>query len=223
MKYKLLLTSGGIVPEIKKEFLSLLPKKKPEENKVVFITTAAFGENKEPHWLKKDRQLLYDCGIKDIEDVDLKDKTPKELEKILSDKDIIFINGGNTFYLLKETRESGFDKVLEKFLKRGGLYVGVSAGSYLACPTIEQATWKRADRNRWGVTDFKALNYVPFLIVAHFEEKYRTVVDGAAKTTRYPIVALTDKQAIIVDGKKVKVVGIGKKEFWNEFKEIQKK
>lgn len=81
MKQRLLLTSTGIVPEIKKEFLSLLPKKKPAENKVAFVTTAAYGENKDPHWLKKDRQLLYDCGIKEIGDINLKDKTPQELEK----------------------------------------------------------------------------------------------------------------------------------------------
>src|SRR3989338_10165873 len=221
MKHKLLLTSAGIVPEIKKEFLSLLPKKKPGDNKVAFITTAAYGENKDPHWWQKDRQRLYDCGIKDIEEIDLRERgeTPQELEKRLTDKDIIFVNGGNTFYLLEWTRKSGFKRVLSNFLKRGGLYVGVSAGSYLACPTIEQATWKRADRNRWGGTDFKALNLIPFLIVAHFEEKYRTIVDLAAKNTKYPIVALSDKQAIVVDGKTVRIVGVGKKEFWNGFKE----
>lgn len=147
-------------------------------------------------------------------------KTSTELEKILADKDVVFVNGGNTFYLLDWTRKSGFDTILNGFLKRGGLYVGVSAGSYLACPTIEQATWKRADRNRWGVTDFKALSYVPFLIVAHFEEKYRNLVDGAAKRTKYPIVALTDKQAVVVDGKKVKIVGVGNKEGWNGFEEV---
>ena len=219
MKHKLLLTSVGIVPEIKKEFLSLLPNKKPGDNKVAFITTAAYGENKDPHWLKKDRQLLHDCGIKDIEDIDLKGKTPQELEKIVTDKDIIFVNGGNTFYLLDWTRKSSFDAVVKKFLQRGGLYVGVSAGSYLVCPTIEQATWKRADRNRWGVTDFKALNLIHFLIVAHFEEKYRVIVDVAAKRTKYPIVALSDKQAIVVDGKNIKVIGVGRKEYWNWFKE----
>ena len=77
MKHKLLLTSAGIVPEIKKEFLSLLPKKKPGDNKVAFITTAAYGENKDPHWWQKDRQRLYDCGIKDIEEIDLRERGGK--------------------------------------------------------------------------------------------------------------------------------------------------
>ena len=215
----LLLTSAGIVPEIKNYFLSVLPKKKPEENRVAFVTTAAYGESKNPAWMEKDRQLLRECGIKHIEDLDLKDKTKKDLERILSDKDIIFVNGGNTFYLLKWVRESGFDKVLPHFLKRGGLYVGVSAGSYIACPTIEQATWKHQDRNRVGITDFTALGLVPFLITAHFEEKYKVIVDQAAKSTKYPIVALSDKQAVLVQDGKVEVVGKSKREYFNGFKE----
>ncbi len=218
MVQTLLLTSGGIVPEVRDYFLPLLPKK-PEENKVAFVTTAAYGETKNPTWMEKDRQLLYGCGIKHIEDLDLKDKTQVDLERILADKDIIFVNGGNTFYLLKWVRESSFDKVLSRFLARGGLYVGVSAGSYIACPTIEQATWKHQDRNRVGITDFTALKLVPFLITTHFEEKYKAIVEQAAKKTDYPIVALTDQQAIVVRGKKVQIIGKGKKEYWNGFKE----
>ncbi|MEK6901511.1 MAG: Type 1 glutamine amidotransferase-like domain-containing protein, partial [Nanoarchaeota archaeon] len=94
-----------------------------------------------------------------------------------------------------------------------------SAGSYIACPTIEAATWKHQDRNRVGMTNFKALNLVSFLITAHFEEKYRAIVEQAAKKTKYHIVALTDRQAIIVRGNKIKMVGEGKKEYWNGFKE----
>ncbi len=193
--------------------------KNPEDNKVAFITTAAYGETKNPTWLENDKHLLRDCGIKSIEDLDLKDKTKGDLEKILADKDIIFVTGGNTFYLLHWARKSGFNKVLPHFLERGGLYIGVSAGSYIVCPTIEQATWKHQDRNRVGIHDFTALNIVPFLITAHFEEKYKEVVDHAAKLTDYPIVALTDRQALIVRGKKVQIIGDGRKEYWNGFKE----
>ena len=219
MAQTLLLTSAGIVPEIREYFLSILPKSKPEENRVAFVTTAAYGESKNPAWMEKDRQSLYNCGIKQIEDVDFKDKTQKDLKKILSDKDIIFVNGGNTFYLLKWVRESGFDKLLSGFLRRGGLYVGVSAGSYIACPTIEAAMWKHQDRNRVGITDFTALNVVPFLITAHFEKKYRSIVAEVAKTTKYPIVALTDQQAVLVKGKTIKLLGTPEKNYWNGFQE----
>lgn len=214
----LLLTSSGIEASIKPTFISLLTKP-ANEVKVAFITTAAYGESKNPTWMEKDRQLLYECGIKTIEDLDLKDKTQSELEKIIADKEIIFVNGGNTFYLLHWIRESGFDKVLPTFLRRGGLYVGVSAGSYVACPTIEAATWKPKDSNRIGLTNLTALNLIPFLIVAHFEEKSRTNVEAEAKKTKYPIVALADEQAILIDGKKVKLIGTGERNFYNGFRE----
>jgi dipeptidase E len=218
MNYKLLLTSHGIVPEIREYFLSLLSKK-PEENNAVLITTAAYGESENPHWLERDRQSLYDCGIKNIEDLDLKEKSQGDLEKTLANKDVIFVSGGNSFYLLHWIRKSGFDKAVIDFLERGGLYVGASAGSYVACPTIEQAMWKRQDRNKVNITDLTALNLVPFLITAHFEEKYRDVIESATKRTQYPIVALTDKQAILIEKSGVKIVGEGRKEFWNRFKE----
>ncbi|MBI5390925.1 Type 1 glutamine amidotransferase-like domain-containing protein [Candidatus Woesearchaeota archaeon] len=216
MAQTLLLTSAGIVPEVRDSFISLLPKKLSEIT-VAFVTTAAYGETKNPAWLEKDRQLLYGCGIQHIEDLDLKDKTPAALEMILSKKDVLFVNGGNTFYLLHWVRKSGFGRVLSHFLKRGGIYVGVSAGSYIACPTIEAATWKHQDRNRVGMTDFTALHLVPFLITAHFEEKYRVIINQATQKTDHPIVALTDRQAIMVHGKEAHLIGTGKLECWNGF------
>ena len=218
MTYKLLLTSAGIVPEIRKSFLSLLSKK-PEESNVAFVTTAAYGETDNPVWMIESKRLLHDCRIRNIEDIDLKDKTQSELEQMLASKDIVYVEGGNTFYLLHWIRKSGFDRCVTDFLNRGGIYVGVSAGSYIACPTIEAATWKRQDRNTIGISDLTALGLVPFLITAHFEEKYRTIIDAAAKKTRYPVVALNDKQAVLVEDAKVQAIGEGKKEFWNGFRE----
>ena len=70
-----------------------------------------------------------------------------------------------------------------------------------------------------GLKDLTALNLVPFLITAHFEEKYRLIVEKAAKRTDYPIVALYEGQAVLVIDNKTKVVGKSKKEFFNGFKE----
>ncbi len=214
----LLLTSSGIEAPIKPAFVSLLTKP-ANEVKVCFITTAAYGESKNPTWMEKDRGLLQECGIKHIEDLDIKDKTQSELEKIIADKDIIYVNGGNTFYLLYWVRKSGFDSVVSKYVKRGGLYVGVSAGSYVVCPTIEAATWKHSDRNKVGLEDLTALSLVPFLITAHFEEKYRKIVEAEAKKIKYPIVALADGQAVLVEGKEVKLIGKGERNFYNRFRE----
>jgi len=215
---KLLLTSQGVQPELKDVFLRLLDKP-VDQIKVTFVVTAAYGEEPNPKWLEDYREQLRDCGINNIKDLDVAGKNQTELEKIISDKDIIFVNGGNTFYLLKSVRDSGFDKVIKDHINKGKLYLGISAGSYIACPTIEQSNWKHADKNKVGLTDLSALNLVSFLISAHFEEKYRPVIEQAAKSCQYPIIALNDTQAILVVDDKYKLVGKGNQEFFNGFKE----
>lgn len=220
MKQKLLLTSQGLPKELKSVFLNCLTKPLPEI-KVSYITTAAYGEAKiRPEWLEIYKNQLREYGINRIDELDIKNKNQDVLEQILSDKDIIFVNGGNTFYLLYWIRYSGFDKLIPTLLSRGKLYVGISAGSYICCPTIEQSNWKHADKNKIGLTDLTALNLVPFLISAHFEEKYRTVIEKAAKSCKYPIIALNDTQAILVEDSKYKLVGTGSKEFFNGFKDV---
>jgi dipeptidase E len=189
-----------------------------KELKVAFIPTAGdpYGDNKP--WMDADRQKLVDLGF-DVFDFDLKSKKQDEVNATLTKADIIFVAGGNTFYLLEKARKSGFDKVCQKLIDEGKIYIGSSAGSYLVCPTIEAAAWKHSDKNIVNLTDLTALNLVPFIITAHFNEDVRqAVVDGAA-TTNLPVVALNDKQAIIVEGEKISLIGDGPKEFFNGFEE----
>jgi dipeptidase E len=217
---KLLLTSQGIPSELKDTFLSLLSKP-PMEIRVSFITTAALSEGEiKPEWLEYYKKQLNGYGINQIEELDIRNKNELELQHIIEDKDIIFVNGGNTFFLLYWVRKTGFDKVILKHVNRGKLYIGISAGSYIACPTIEQSYWKNADKNKIGLKNLTALNLVPFLITAHFEEKYRQIIENAAKTAKYPIIALNDTQAIMVTDNKWRVVGRGNKEYFNGFKVI---
>lgn len=208
----LLLTSAGLPKETRDFFLDLLTKP-PERSTVCFIPTAADPE-KDKWFVVKAKNEIKEIGMK-LKEVDLKNETKVSLLRKFSKCDVIYVNGGNTFYLLDWIRKSGFDRIIPKLLKMGKIYVGSSAGSYITCPTIEQATWKHQDRNKVGLTDLTALNLVPFLITAHFEEKYRPLIEKAAKTTKYPIVVLNDTQAILVENNLYKLVGKGKKIFLN--------
>lgn len=222
MKQRLLLMSSGIVPEVRADFIKSF-KKDLSEISISFITTAAYGETKNPTWLDKDKTLLRQCGIEEIIDLDLNNMKERQLEKELEKRDVILVEGGNTFYLLYHVKKSGFDKILPRLLNEGKLYVGISAGSYIACPTVEAATWKHADRNKIRLKDLTALNLVPFLITAHFEEGYRTVIEQAAKKTKYPIVTLRDTQAILVEGVNYRLIGKGDRNFFNGFSEKWRK
>lgn len=215
MGQTVLLTSAGM--NVKEEILKVLSKP-PSRLRLAHIITATKVEENIQYMINEENEMRK-LGFH-IENLDIEGKTEDELMDLLKDKDIIYVQGGNSFYLLKHVKKSGFDKVAKRLISQGILYIGVSAGSYIACPTIEQATWQHQDRNRFGLTDLTALNLVPFLISAHFTQEDRSIIEDRIKTIPYPVVALYDTQAVLVkNGTWWKIVGQGKKEFFNGFEE----
>lgn len=203
--------------KLKNELIQFLPKK-PENILIGHIPNAGDVED-DKSYIKESTDQLEATGMK-IKKIDLKKENINSLKEKLFDCDVIFVNGGNTFYLLDVIRKSGFDKVLPELLDQGKIYIAASAGSYVACPTIEAGSWKNADNDVVGLKDLTAMNFVPFIIAAHYnrEKYYQATLDGAKKS-KYPVVALYDSQAIAVEGDKYKVVGDGPREFFNGFKE----
>lgn len=211
---KLLLTSEGI--KIQEEILKTLPQSS-RQLRLLHVTTASVPKLNKTY-IDEERKKLMKMGFT-VEDVDIGGKNEEELRLILKDKDVIYVAGGNTYYLLKRIKESGFDVVVKECINNGVLYIGVSAGSYVACPTIEQHNWKHLGSDQFGLEGLSAMDLVPFLIFAHFEEKWRELVEKNVVLTRYPVVALYDTQAVLVEDGKWKIVGEGKREFYNGFKE----
>lgn len=203
----LFLSSAGVrFPIIERELLKILPKR-ADELKLVFIDTASKTEEN-INFLIEDRQKLVDMGFQ-ISDFDLTSKSEAEVAAALVDADIIYVEGGNAYYLLEQVNRSGFAAVLEKLLERGVMYVGVSAGTFLACPTIEMADWHRNTENSFGLTDLSALNLVPFLITVHYNRpKYQNIQAGM-QASQYPVRILTDDQAFLVRDGQVELVGEG--------------
>ena len=203
----ILLTSAGM--NVKGEILKILPKP-ASKIKVAHIITAKNPRLKEsPDYVIKDREAMESLGFK-VEDIDIKGKEEKDLRKILLDKDVIYVQGGNTFYLLKYIRESGFDKIVKDLINQGVIYIGVSAGSIVAGPTIETANWKHQDRNEVGLTDLTAMNLVSFNVFVHYGPEFTGIVGEELKKTKYPLHILTDSQALLIRDGKVEMVGEGK-------------
>jgi dipeptidase E len=205
----ILLTSAGIkIPAIQQELLRLLPKP-PSELKLAHVVTASHAEAN-TEYVDRDREALQAAGFA-VTDISLEDLMPETTYPTLSQFDIIYVQGGNTFYLLKYARACGFEQAVRKFLEDDNKwYIGVSAGSYIACPTIEMSYWTPKPDDDYGLADLTGMNLVPFLLVVHYNrEKYRQLLPKYLPTASHPVKILTDDQALLVRDGKAQLIGQG--------------
>lgn len=203
MKKMLLASNGEFAIEGMKMLFDDLKK-----IKIAYITTASKGAD-DLDYLQYHKDKMDELGI-DYEELDIDGKNKSKLYEILKGKNAVYVEGGNTFYLLKAIRESDFDEVIKKLIEKGMAYIGSSAGSYVACPTIEMSTWKPTQKERFGMTDFTALNLVPFLVMAHYDPEMKNILKEKISNTKYPVRILQDGQGILVEGESYKFIGKGK-------------
>ncbi|SHJ45532.1 Protein of unknown function [Anaerocolumna jejuensis DSM 15929] len=137
---KVLLTSAGFEdmdgnskPNITDCFLEML-EKPVSSAKVLFIPTAAIEDDAKEMAELCFLELLH-TGISE------ENITVYNIGEDLSEKealafDVIYFTGGNTGYLLKRLKETGFENMVKKMVYQNKVYVGVSAGSLIAAPNI---------------------------------------------------------------------------------------
>ncbi len=82
----------------------------------------------------------------------------------LADAEAVFVGGGNTFRLLDTLQRAGFVDLLRARVRGGMPYVGASAGTNIAAPTIRTTN----DMPIVQPASFDALGLVPFQINPHY-------------------------------------------------------
>lgn len=203
MRTVLLTSSGSFVTD---SGIKLLGKTLPELA-LTYITTAAKGVA-DKSYMERRRQRMRELAF-NFHEFDIEDKKENEIKEELVNKEAVYIEGGNTFYLLKHIRESGFGAVIRKFVLQGKLiYIGSSAGAYVACPTVEMAAWKHQDKyDHCGITDFSGLSLVPFLVTVHYIPSYKEVIQDHINHSAHQLRILTDEQALLVQDNKITLLG----------------
>jgi dipeptidase E len=178
--------------------------------KVAFIQTAA--DPYEDKWfVEADRKKLIEFGFNLI-DLDLKDKNQNELQNVLDGVDIIYITGGNSFYLLDKMQQSGFDKILPDLLEQGIIYAGSSAGAVVIGSSLEPIRSLDDPSKAPNLKLYNGLGLVDFVIIPHYgKEKYKEKQDKIISeySDKFKIQTLTDNQTILVDGDNYRLVGEG--------------
>jgi dipeptidase E len=86
--------------------------------------------------------------------------------RTLSETDAIFVGGGNTFRLLKTLYELGLVEAIQRRVEQGMIYMGASAGSNVACPTIRTTN----DMPIVEPPTLRALNLFPWQINPHYQD-----------------------------------------------------
>lgn len=132
---KVLLTSTGFEnPNISYKFLQLVAKE-PKDIKVIWVPTAA-NSAEAKSFLPKCMQDLTGIGILE------ENITIYDCDRVLSANefglnDAIYFCGGSSKYLLKRINKIELASPMLEFVKNGGVYVGVSAGSIVAASNLK--------------------------------------------------------------------------------------
>ncbi len=220
---KLLLTSNGLSNDsIAKAFIDLVGKD-PKDTKVAFIPTAANPERDDKSWLIDDLYRIKEQGLY-VDIIELTAIKSTVLKKALENMDVIFVGGGNSFYLSYWMQKSGLFKLLPELLKTK-VYAGISAGSMVAgASLLESGALDHIDeflddhyydRVIKGEASNKTPNLVdivfrPHLNAPDFPKVREDLLKEVAKKLSLPMYALDDESALkIVDGK-VEVISEGK-------------
>ena len=181
--------------------------------KVVFIPTASIPE-KVTFYVDADKKSIGKLGMV-IDELDISSVSFDEASARISDADCVFIEGGNTFFLLQELRRTGIDKVVLEHIDKGKIYIGASAGSMIVSKNIEYV--RHMDKPSVAPElngDFSALSVVDFCIVPHctnfpFKKAAEKIVNEySEKCILYPI---SNRQTVIVNGDTVEVRSADKK------------
>ncbi len=125
-----------------------------------------------------------------------------------------FVGGGNTFRLLRELQHNGLLAPIREGVLAGVPYIGSSAGSNVACPTLKTTN----DMPIVQPDSFEALDLVPFQINPHyFDPQLGSTHMGETRAQRIaefheenaaPVLGLREGAWLRVEGASMTLLGL---------------
>ncbi|MFN6571611.1 dipeptidase PepE [Dendronalium sp. ChiSLP03b] len=190
-------------------------------NKIVFIPYAAVTSTYE-EYSKKVAQVFQEIGY-EVDAIHLVEN-PQELIK---DAEAIVVGGGNTFHLIHWLHKTKLLDVIKNKVNNGTPYIGWSAGSNVACPTIKTSN----DMPIIEPISFQGLNLVHFQINPHYTDEVMTNHNGETREQRIKeflvlnpniyVVGLPEGTMLRVEDSSMRLIG-NKKIFLFKFTEERK-
>lgn len=208
---RLFLTSSGstVTQDIAKTI-----GKKARGMRLAFIMTAAESEGSDKEWLRKDYSALIDVGFT-VFNYTVTGKTSRQLREDLDGVDIVYVEGGNQFYLLQQIQQSGFAPIVRDLVKKGVIYIGSSAGSQVAGPDLYPTYRSDHIKKAPLIKGYDGIGLVDFVVFPHwgsndFRDLYLKHRMAHAYTTKHKIILLTDQQYVRVEGEMYRIEEVKK-------------
>ena len=217
---KLLLTSGGLTNESIIKTLFDLVGKKPEDTSLVFIPTASNSETGDKGWLIDDLINIKKQNFKAVAIADISAVPENIWRPQLEEADVLFFEGGNTYYLMNWINKSGLVHILPDLLHTK-VYVGLSAGSMVTGPDLALRLSQVLYGEDLEEEPMNGLKLVDFYFLPHLHSPYfatrtdENVTEAMKGITRKTYV-LDDQSALKVVDWTVEVISEGKYLVFNE-------
>lgn len=190
--------SMGIV----KKFLN----EKTESKKILFIPTAT-NVDEYKKYIHLTQKVFEDFGY-EVENFDISVFSEETVKEKISETKIVFVSGGNTFYLLQELKKKNLISYLREKIENGLLYIGESAGSVITAPNIEYADIVDDKALATELNDYTGLNLVDFYVVPHFEEE--PFVESSRKVVelykdKLDLKVINNKEVVLVENDEFRI------------------
>lgn len=196
-------------PNALKQLVGVQPKKA-----IVRVSVNAFDNYPENRRLEHINTLVssiegvgYSCEMLDLREYANK---KKKLREVLRGANLLWVSGGNVFYLRYVMELCGLDKILSDLLKNGLVYGGDSAGAAVLGPNMHGLDLLD-DPAEAPVVLFEGLGITPFIVLPHWgNERYNNEIKDSYEELiehNKEVVRISDSQACVVDGDSRKIHG----------------
>ena len=202
----LFLTSNGLTsPALQNEFRNAIA---PVGKRCAIIPTAMEKEKDKDAWLEETKNKLSVYGL-ECEFFWLGQDDNQKLE----DYDVVYICGGNVFYLMQVIKQCYAEDTLRK-IAREKVVVGVSAGSLIMQKDLELIRDLIPRMNkRVKLKDLTALDITNNIEHLPHKTRYIGIIDAFEKRVKtyerkvgHEVICLEDGQGIIIDGENHRII-----------------
>lgn len=149
---------------------------------------------------------LWDCKVVSVHQT-------KDAVSAVATAECIVVGGGNTFRLVQMMHDTGIMQSVRQKVLSGTPFIGWSAGSNVACPTLRTTN----DMPIIQPASFETLNLIPFQINPHYldanpeghggETREQRITEFLALNQEVIVAGLREATALHVDGKEIELLG----------------